>query len=197
MLESPRYLASKNKFDEARQVLNTIAKINLGKEVKIRFERENEIKQDKNKNSTDAEQKIKSEQTIATSKLFSSSKLRPYTIILPFIWFVTAFAFFAFNFEIKYLTTEIYFSNFLLFTSEGTTYFLSNKMMIYLGKKYSMIISFLISAVSYFLFYFYKEEKEIVIFNLIFCSKFGASALLNISSIYSNEVLKMKLRKLK
>ena len=186
ILESPRYLVSKNNYDEAKIVLKAIAKVNLGRNVDIRFEKEENLM---NKTLT-----IKTNETVATSLLCRSKKLRPYLIILSFIWFSTAFAFFAIQFQIKYLDLEIYYSNFLLFTSEATSYMISNKLMYCLGKKNSMIFSFLISFISYLIFFLVEKPDPIWVIVLIFFSKFGAAAILNISSIYSNEVFPTDIR---
>jgi MFS family permease len=126
--------------------------------------------------------------------LFNSKKLRVYILILPFIWFSTAFAFFAINFEVKYFRNDIFVSNFIIFSSEAFSYFVSNKMMDIFGKKISMILGFLVSALSYLLFLFIDKENAILTLLLIFLSKYGASSLLNISSIYTNEVFPTDVR---
>lgn len=188
LLESPRFLVTQKRFSEARDVLKEIAKTNGKEEMIIKFTIENKEEND------DDKYEVNSKNTVSTALLFKSKKLRIYIIVLPFIWFSTAFAFFAINFEVKYFKNEIFVSNLIIFSSEAISYFVSNKKMEILGKKNSMIVSFLISATSYFLFIFVNKENAVVIFILIFLSKYGASALLNISSIYTNEVFPTDVR---
>jgi len=188
LLESPRFLVSQNKYSEVRKVMKKIAKTNINKEIIVKFS--SEIKQ----NLEDNDIETKSQNTVSTLLLLKSKSLRVYILILPFIWFSTAFAFFAINFEVKYFKNDIFVSNLIIFFSEGISYFVSNKMMEFFGKKISMILSFLISAVSYFLFIFVDKKNAILILILIFLSKYGASSLLNISSIYTNEVFPTDVR---
>jgi MFS family permease len=181
LFESPRYLYSNKKYSEAREVLKKISKINTGKEIFIRFEKEDML------NDSIAYTAISTEE-ITLKYIFTHNRYKKYIIILPLIWLLDAFAFFAINFMIKYIKENIYLLNTIVFVSEAVSYIISNYAMHKFGKRNSMIISFIISGISFFIFYFVGElDNLVLILILTFCAKFGASVVLNVSSIYTNE----------
>lgn len=184
LLESPRYLYSNKKYSEAREVLKKISKINTGKEMYLRFEKEDIL------NDSIAYTVISSHE-ITLKYIFTHNRYKKYIIILPLIWLLDAFAFFAINFMIKYIKENIYLLNTIVFFSEAVSYKISNFAMLKFGKRNTMIVSFLISAFSFLCFYmlgqFQISDNLALILILTFCAKFGASVVLNVSSIYTNE----------
>jgi MFS transporter, OCT family, solute carrier family 22 (organic cation transporter), member 4/5 len=184
LFESPRFLYSNKKYSEAREVLKRISKINTGKEIIIRFEKEDML-------NNDIEYPTISKEEITLKYIFTHNKYKKYIVILPLIWFLDAFAFFAINFMIKYIKENIYLLNTIVFISEAISFIISNYAMQRYGKRNSMVIAFIISGISFFLFYlvgkFELLNLKLLILILTFCAKFGASVVLNISSIYTNE----------
>lgn len=78
--------------------------------------------------------------------------------------------------------------NTILFLSEAASYFASVHLMKKFGNRNLMIYSFILSGVSFILFYLVSSEDIlIIIILLIFLAKFGASVILNVSSIYTND----------
>jgi Na+/melibiose symporter-like transporter len=184
LYESPRYLYSNKNYSGTREVLKKISKINLGYELTFRFEKEDIM------NDSIAFSVAKTEE-ITLKYLFTHHRYKKYMIVLPLIWLLDAFAFFAINFMIKYIKENIYLLNIIVFASEAFSYLISNYAMVKLGKRNAMFFSFLISGVSFILFYFVGEFKIlnnlVLILILTFSAKFGASVVLNVSSIYTNE----------
>jgi Na+/melibiose symporter-like transporter len=192
LYESPRFLYSNKRYDEARHVLGKISKLNTGNEMKIKFEKE------------DAKTELESSETqqipkkvITFKSIFTNSKMRKYLIILALIWFLVAFAFYALSFMIKYLKADIYMMNSILFASEVISYFLSTIIMKKMGKRNVMIVSFLLSGVCFFAFYVFNLlsiDHIAVIIILSFLARFGSCVILNVSSIYTNESFPTHLR---
>ena len=200
--ESPRFLYSHKRYDEARLVYQNIGILNGKGSKHIIFEKEekenteqltqdnpslaiNEISDPKVDTKQDIKPKPEKEQTTAYSTLFTNKKLRLLILILPFIWFLDAFAFFIINFMIKYFKGGIYLNNSIIFISEVISYSISPKLMEKYGKRDTMIVCFGISGLAFFTFYFF--DNIIIVYILVFFSKFGASVILNVSSLYTNE----------
>ncbi len=187
MYESSQYLFSKNLYEETKEVLRRISVFNLGYEINIVFE--NELK-----NKTNIEfskfDGIENNQKANFFKefleIFKIEKIKLYIIIIPLIWFLDAFAFFAIYFMIKYIDNNIYLMNMILFISEAVSYIISNYLSNIYGKRDCMIYSFILSALSFILFYFLNPSTFFTLI-LVFSAKFGAAVILNISSIYTNE----------
>ena len=238
LFESPRFLYSQEKYEEAREILKKISKINNNKEISIRFKNENIYKpsftscndpvlknrnnnsftfrtptkadtpnlnpnyfnntEDENsstKNENLAPFGVQNENFLNTIFNIMNSEYRIYLIILPLIWFLDAFAFYAINFMIKYLKINIYFLSMIVFVSESVSFYISNSMMQKYGKRNSMIASFLISAISFWIFYIFRNQNNFFLFVFFtFLAKFGASVVLNVSSIFSNEVFPTYMR---
>jgi len=189
LYESPRYLFSKGLFVETREVLKEISQFNLGFSVNITFE--NELKKDKEIINQDLKKRI--DFLSECLEIFKSTKYRLYIIVMPLIWFLDAFAFFAIYFMIKYFDNNLYLMNIILFISEAVSYNFSNYFAKIYGKRDCMIYSFLISAISFIMFYIFSSSSIITLF-LIFSVKFGAAVVLNISSIYTNECFPTSIR---
>jgi OCT family organic cation transporter-like MFS transporter 4/5 len=181
LMESPRYLYSNKMYNEAREVIKKISKINTGHELVVRFEKE----QDSNESVVFT---IYTGEPVTLKSIFKNLKYRKYIVVMPIIWCLDAFAFFAINFMIKYFKVNIYLLNTIVFCSECVSYLISSWTMAFFGKRNVMIYSFLISSISFFLFYFFQTYGNLVfIIILTFLAKFGASVVLNVSSIYTNE----------
>lgn len=195
LYESPRYLYSKNLFRETKEVLNNIAIMNLGHPINIIFEAELDQKNDPKEGaiSINLEKNHKKEFFTEFYEIFLSEKYRIYIIVMPLIWFLDAFAFFAIYFMIKYFDNNIYLMNIILFFSEAVSYNISTYFSSLFGKRNCMIYSFIISAVSFILFYLFSSSSFITLL-LIFSAKFGAAVVLNISSIYTNECFPTSIR---
>jgi putative MFS transporter len=181
LYESPRYLYLNKKYEEARQVLRKIAYMNTGKYIIFQFEKEKNVISQEGLNSETQKPKVITMKTIFTNKTYFRN-----IIVHPLIWFMDAFLFFGINFMIKYLKQNIYLLNVIIFMGEAASYKLSTLFTKFLSKRNIMILSFLISGVSLFLFYFITDNLTYILI-LIFFAKFGASVILNISSMYTNE----------
>jgi len=203
LYESPRFLYSSKRYEEAKQVLYKIASFNGVRNKIITFEKEEKQKnedevvdEEKQKIVEDNKVEVKDKISITENKeknedngysiLFKNNQLRLLIIILPLLWFLDAFAFFVINFMIKYLKGGIYLNNSIIFVSEVVSYSLSNLIMGRLGKRNTMILSFIISGAAFLAFYF-ADENIYVIYVLVFFSKFGASVILNVCSMFTNE----------
>lgn len=184
LYESPRHLYVNKRYEEAKQILSKIAKINLGVDMAFKFEKENQ-------DATECKPQGRSMNLLSIIK---KTRYRWYVIILPLIWFFVAFAFFAINFMVKYLNQNIYMLNTILFLAEFVSYLISRIIMYIFGKRNTMMGAFLISAVSFFVFYFVGDSNIYFVFILTFLAKFGASIVLNVSSIYTTESFPTGLR---
>lgn len=193
LYESPRYLYSKNLYSETKEVLEKISLFNLGYAVKITFEKEiNESLQNPNNENVNKTEN-KKEFFREFLEIFQSEKYRLYIIVMPLVWFLDAFAFYAIYFMIKYIDNNLYLMNIILFVSEAVSYNVSGYIVKIYGKRDTMIYSFILSAVSFIMFYLLSQSSFITLL-LIFSAKFGAAVILNISSIYTNECFPTSIR---
>eukprot|EP00340_Litonotus_pictus_P010470 CAMPEP_0170536970 /NCGR_PEP_ID=MMETSP0209-20121228/102448_1 /TAXON_ID=665100 ORGANISM="Litonotus pictus, Strain P1" /NCGR_SAMPLE_ID=MMETSP0209 /ASSEMBLY_ACC=CAM_ASM_000301 /LENGTH=304 /DNA_ID=CAMNT_0010838399 /DNA_START=1243 /DNA_END=2157 /DNA_ORIENTATION=- len=137
----------------------------------------------------EADQEKKEDNSLIASYVsLLQSQYRLLILILPMIWLLDAFAFYAINFMIKYIKVNLYFLSVIVFCSEAWSFYYSNSLSSMYGKRNTMIISFCISGVSFLLFYFLEDAQSIILFVVLtFLCKFGASVVLNISSLYTNE----------
>jgi len=183
LYESPRFLYTHKNYEEARDVLKKMAKVNLNKEINFKFQKEYVVDQNLKKLM-----KTTQVEDLSILEIFKTQKYKLYIMILPFIWFLNAFAFYAINFMIKYIKGNIYYFNVIIFISEAVSYYLSNNIILKLGKRNTMIFSFIISGISFIIFYFIENSGDFIWITIItFLAKFGASVVLNVSSIYTNE----------
>lgn len=198
LLESPQFLLANRRFNEARSVLRKISKMNTGKKAAFVFAEE---LKDHNTPIISSEKINKSDLENATKKkvaltIFDIFRLYPREIIvLPLIWLLDAFAFFAINFMVKYFKGDLIVLNIILFASEIISLCISNLFMKYMNKITLMSIFFLLSGIAFFVFFWFDFiNNQILLYVLTFCSKFGACIVLNVSSIYTNETFNPEIR---
>jgi putative MFS transporter len=192
LYESPKFLYANKRYREAEEILGKIAQFNKIN-VQIIFEKETE--QVHTNTSLQVIEEDKNKKSISIWGILRHPRFKLYIIIIPLIWFLDAFAFFAINFMIKYLNRDIYFMNSILFLSEAVSYFLSYYLMGFFGKRNVMIISFIISGLGFIIFYFVSTGNSLIpIIILCFLAKFGASVILNVSSIFTNDCFPTAIR---
>jgi putative MFS transporter len=180
LYESPRFLYLNKRYNEAREVLSKIARMNLGKEITFKFNKEQSVNE-------------VNESKITFRTIWSNINYRKFIVVHPLVWFLDAFLFFGINFMIKYLNQDVYLLNIIIFFGEAVSYKISSLILKFLSKRSTMILSFLISGVSLFAFYFINDNLVLLMI-LIFFAKFGAAVILNISSMYTNESFPTALR---
>jgi putative MFS transporter len=185
LLESPRYLVSKQKFTEAREIFKKIALINIGKEKHLKFEKEVILAQN--------DQLTSSDDTTPISSLFSSSKNKYYTVAFPFWFLATSLISSTIYFEHINSNWDIYFKETVLNASKIVSQIISLYMMIYLGKKHSMILCFTLSIFSTMTIFFTSKEESIAEV-IIIIQQFAYSSLITIIYTYANELYSTDLR---
>ncbi len=195
LLESPRYLVSKQKFSEAREILKKIALINLGKEKQLKFEKEVKLAQNDQKKiaSIYLEKLTSNDDTTPVSSLFSSSKYKYFTVALPFWFLATSLISSTIYFEQVHSDWNIYLKETILNATKIISQIISLFMMIYLGKKHSMILSFTLSIFSTMIIFFTSKEESIAEI-IILIQQFAYSSLINIIYTYANELYSTDLR---
>ena len=191
LLESPRFLISNNKFDDAREVCKKIFIINQGiKEVNFKFEKENILAQiDRNRNSSIyLEDKVSLKNSVTPiSCLFNSKKYRLSIIVFPIIFISISLNLFSTNYQRKKLNIDLYLQHIIFYLLESVFFIFSLFLINYIGKKHTLMISFIFSSLIFFLSYFQNYDDHYTIIIILFSSILGYSIIVNIMYSFAND----------
>ena len=146
--ESPGFLIAQNRFDEAKNVISQISRVNgkkaphiIGKQYMFQQEIEilNSSKFDEDNNNNEA---LKKEAEKALQKSISQHLKNPRTfrniIILSGSWLTATFSYYMINFYIKYLPGSIYYNTIFCGIADTIGYFLTGILFQYVGAKASL-----------------------------------------------------------
>lgn len=197
LLESPRFLVSKYKFDQAREVLRKIANINGTKRnLNFKFEKEDKLAQNDRKKiaSIYLDKNSALDTTIPSRSLFISKKFKYYSIALPMLFLTSSLNHSGLDYHLKFYSGNMYLLVALLYVAETITLIISYFLMHYLGKKYSLFVMLVVSMVSQMSFFFSDREDIHSVVVLTFLTMLGYAGSVNIVYSYANEYYPTDLR---
>ncbi|TNV80292.1 hypothetical protein FGO68_gene6246 [Halteria grandinella] len=184
--ESPKYLQSKRRFEECRESLQWIARVNLSKESEegrrakvseIRFD--NEVKE-----GSAEDQKL-------TGSLKDLIKIRRHflnLLILIFVWMASAFNYFLINFRMKYLGGNIFVNIAVAASSEIVAYTCSGIFYQKIGIRFTLMGAFAISCLGSICLIIWGNNATLIPI-MILATRFGVSATFNISYLANAQLM--------
>ncbi|XP_013173246.1 PREDICTED: organic cation transporter protein-like [Papilio xuthus] len=177
--ESPRWLITMGKKEEAIRILTTIAKRNNRPT--------DDIKSIVDKIEQETQQERKQEYG-SYIDLFKTPKIRIYSIIIAFVWFCCAHTFFGINQYIGRLQGNLYLNVILSAASLIPGIFLVILASLYLRRKLAVITSFSTAAISLLVFIFIPEDSNAVSLTFAIIGQLGAYTSFVQIYLYSSEI---------
>ncbi|XP_014369567.2 organic cation transporter protein [Papilio machaon] len=177
--ESPRWLITMGKKEEAISILTTIAKRNNKPTDNITSI------VDKIEQETQQERKQEYGSYI---DLFKTPKIRTYSIIIAFVWFCCAHTFFGINQYIGRLQGNLYLNVMLSAASLIPGIVLVILASLYLRRKLAVITSFSTAAISLLVFIFIPDSAQAVSLTFAIIGQLGAYTSFVQVYLYSSEV---------
>ncbi|GAB1863465.1 Organic cation transporter 1 [Camponotus japonicus] len=203
--ESPRWLLSKNRIDEAEVIVQNMAKIN-GKKVPKNFLRKMEIEilkrqgiscngKNSNDGSIDIESENRSPPTSATPMdLITNPNIRKKFFILAFDWVANAVVYNG----LSYNTTNLGVSDYLAFFIGGIveipSYFITWYAMDRLGRRWVLCVTMMLGGLACVSCMFVPEDAVWVTVSLAMIGKFGIAASFAVFYVFVGELLPTVLR---
>ena len=196
MLESPRYLYSREQFGELRENIEKIARIN-GVEVNIRsvsFSKEIKLKDDirrtlsveTDKNKDEAIKEVEHEHEFTISKELKN-KITLINLIVTVSWFtMVSFNFYMVGFYMKYIGGNIFLNVMLSTCSENLGNFAALIIQKKLGTRKSFMVSFFGSMLFALPLIFFTQEWIIAL--CVFSSKFWTESAFMLAYYVNSEM---------
>ncbi|XP_011698234.1 PREDICTED: organic cation transporter 1-like [Wasmannia auropunctata] len=199
--ESPRWLLSKNRIDEAEAIVQQMAKVN-GKTVPPNFLRKMEIEILKRqgiscngRNSNDVEGENRTPPPSATPMdLITNPNIRKKFFILAFDWVANAVVYNG----LSYNTTNLGVSDYLAFFIGGIveipSYFITWYAMDRLGRRWVLCVTMMLGGLACVSCMFVPEDAVWVTVSLAMIGKFGIAASFAVFYVFVGELLPTVLR---
>ncbi|XP_012220932.1 organic cation transporter 1-like isoform X2 [Linepithema humile] len=201
--ESPRWLLSKNRIDEAEVIVQHMAKVN-GKTVPTNFLRKMEIEilkrqgiscNGKNSNGGNIDVEDRSPPPSATPMdLITNPNIRKKFFILAFDWVANAVVYNG----LSYNTTNLGVSDYLAFFIGGIveipSYFLTWYAMDRLGRRWVLCVTMMLGGLACVSCMFVPEDAVWVTVSLAMIGKFGIAASFAVFYVFVGELLPTVLR---
>ena len=178
--ESPKFLISKKRFDEARIALRKIAGVN-------NYEGSSKVELDEKVGSIvfEGEQSVEGtgDEKVLNGSLSDLIKIRKHLInlvILAFVWMASAFNYFLINFRMKYIEGNIFVNTTTASSSEVCAYILGGIAYQKLGIRVTLISAFAISCIGAISLIIWGASSPDYVPVMILLTRFGVSATFNI-----------------
>ncbi|XP_011052055.1 PREDICTED: organic cation transporter 1-like isoform X2 [Acromyrmex echinatior] len=201
--ESPRWLLSKNRIDEAEAIVQQMAKVN-GKTVPTNFLRKMEVEilkrqgiscNGRNSNDIDLEGEKRATPSSATPMdLITNPNIRKKFFILAFDWVANAVVYNG----LSYNTTNLGVSDYLAFFIGGLveipSYFITWYAMDRLGRRWVLCVTMMLGGLACVSCMFVPEDAVWVTVSLAMIGKFGIAASFAVFYVFVGELLPTVLR---
>nr|AAQ09528.1 organic cation transporter-like 3 [Mus musculus] len=171
--ESPRWLLSQGRTEEAKQLVQKAALVN-GRPLSP--ELLNQLVPEKTGPSGNA------------LDLFRHPHLRKVTLILIAVWFVDSLVYYSLSFQVGDFGLDIYVTQLIFGAVEMPGRFLSVLMMEKLGRKWSQLCTLTLAGVMYIIIIFIPGDLPTVVTVLAVVGKFASAAAFTISYVYTAEL---------
>ncbi|GAB1294802.1 Solute carrier family 22 member 13 [Apodemus speciosus] len=171
--ESPRWLLSQGRTEEAKQLVQKAAVVN-GRP--LAPELLNQLVPEKTGPSGSA------------LDLFRHPHLRKVTLILIAVWFVDSLVYYGLSFQVGDFGLDIYLTQLIFGAVEVPARFLSIPMMENLGRKWSQLCALTLAGTMCIIIIFIPGDLPTVVTVLAIVGKFASSAAFTISYVYTAEL---------
>mmetsp|Transcript_16896 Transcript_16896/g.14780 ORF Transcript_16896/g.14780 Transcript_16896/m.14780 type:complete len:225 (-) Transcript_16896:329-1003(-) len=205
--ETPRYLASKKKYSEARDIINKMCKVN--KRPRFLPKLTGELEEENNKATLIFPPKTEGENqgdehTTGYLDLFRG-ELRKESFSLLYIWFFRNIAYFGLNFSLPVLGSEVYTNFTLAAVSEVVANLLAAPIKSHMSRVKSLNLTCILVTISCLMMVFFPIPDECYLeenscyqktFSVFFAitAKFAIALFANILITYTSEVYPTEVR---
>lgn len=184
--ETPRFLNSKKRFTEARDVINKICLINRRPAFRARLYGELEFETSKVATLRPLPRITQHNRPQETNTgyidLFREPRLRKITLVLLYIWFFRNFTYFGLNYSLPVLGTEMYQNFTITAIAETVANLLAGKIKFMMERIRSLCYSMVLVSVSCLLIAFVPIPEECYVDNAQ-CYQKTLSVILAVVSI--------------
>ena len=97
------------------------------------------------------------------------------------VWLASSFCYYLIGYQLKYVEGDIFINNITSSFSEIIAYALSGILLIQIGLKKVLILSFLLSLAGMMCLIYVKDPNQVLIATFVLGSKFGVSATFNLA----------------
>ena len=187
IVESPRWLNSKNRIVDCIDSLKQIAKINGTLENYNKFLEANKLLINHSVSNFQETKK-----SMGLIQIFKLKSIRIKLFCLLYIWFSSGACFYGLILNIEHLGGNIFVDSILTFGAEITAELLSGWCADVYGRKIVMEMGCIVGGVSFILYDLLDKSTLKTI--MIFCTSFGFSSTFNVIFIYSPEAMPTSVR---
>ncbi|KYN04915.1 Organic cation transporter 1 [Cyphomyrmex costatus] len=202
--ESPRWLLSKNRIDEAETIVQQMAKIN-GKTVPTNFLRKMEVEilkrqgiscNGRNSNDIDVESENRKTPSSATPMdLITNPNIRKKFFILAFDWVANAVVYNGLSYNATNLGVSDYLAFFIGGIVEIPSYFITWYAMDRIGRRWVLCVTMMLGGLACVSCMFVPEADAVwVTVSLAMIGKFGIAASFAVFYVFVGELLPTVLR---
>ncbi|XP_039093196.1 solute carrier family 22 member 13 [Hyaena hyaena] len=177
--ESARWLLTRGRVEEAKQVLQKAASVN------------------RRKVSPELLSQLVPEKTGPSGSpldLFRHPQLRKVTLILFYVWFVDSLGYFGLSFQVGDFGLDIYLTQLVFGTVEVPARYSSIFMMQWLGRRRSQMLTLILGGLMCISIIFVPADLPVVVTVLAVVGKFSTAAGFTISYVYSAELFPTVIR---
>ncbi|XP_028321855.1 solute carrier family 22 member 4-like isoform X1 [Gouania willdenowi] len=181
--ESPRWLLSQGKVEEAEAILKKAAKWNKVQAPSVIFEGYSPIKKKRN---------IK--ESFNFFLLLKHSHIRTSTIVLCFLWFTTSLGYYSLSFNTTQFHADPYIACFISAAVEVPAYICSWLVLQYLPRRHSIISILVVGALPLFFIQLVPKGQSQVSLTLETLGKFAVTTSFSMVFVYASEIYPTAIR---